>query len=1007
MKLENFNLPYNLEKLERENKQFYISANENEIQEMMQSLDLQKLDGLYDSISKDVKMDSPSKVAPLSYNDNLEKMIKLSKKNNIYPSFIGDSLRSYKTAEIVPFVCSLRGLTTAYTPYQPERSQGTLWTLWFYANSIAKITGFEAINASLYDRATALFEAALTAQKIAKHPGEKFLVSKSIHPNDIEVLETLAKNTSLKIDYIPLDEKSGTTDLNKLESMCASQNYFAIAFSQSNNLGLIENCDEITDMAKTYQMVSICNIDIMEINKAGLKKPSEFGKNQEGVDIIYGEGQHLALGPNFGGPGLGIFGVRYNQSQKLNIRNTPGRYVGKTVDANGHQALCMVLSTREQHIRREKATSNICSNQSFVATIVGAALLEKGSSGLEKAQNEAHQNLKYFVTKLNEIDNTELAFKNTPALNQVVINVNSKISVQDLIKNASDEKLHIGVDVSNRISNLKNSLLISFNDIVEVADIDHLVRFLKDQLGEIKNPKNLVSPVLIEDKFKSSNHGIIPSYPIDRLKSFYEKLSKLNVSPDDNIYPLGSCTMKYNPYINDYAASLLGFTDIHPQAPEKDSQGALEVLFEIQERFKSITGLSGLTTQPVAGAQGELVGLKMFQAYHENKNEKRDIILIPKSAHGTNPATATMAGIDTYTKDGIAYGIITIDANERGQINFDQLKTAIEKYGRRIIGVMVTNPNTSGIFEQNFKEMADLIHEIDGLVYMDGANMNAIAGIVDLEKLGVDAVHNNLHKTWTIPHGGGGPGDAIVAVSKKLVDYLPGHQVEKTNSGEFKFVKPKKSIGSFHRNNGNFAHKVRCLTYLNALGDEGVKKMSSVAVLSASYLFNKLKKEFPTLPFNTESIDRMHEFILTLSEDTFNNLSNAGIPKSQAISKLGKLFLDFGIHAPTVSFPEPFGLMIEPTESYSKSELDKFFDVLMAIKKLLNQSPKVLQTVPHFTPVKKIDEVKANKDLIISDDIFDLPVLNKDDISPLELSKLTPNDVCEYVIKKHQELLNI
>ena len=237
----------------------------------------------------------------------------------------------------------------------------------------------------------------------------------------------------------------------------------------------------------------------------------------------------------------------------------------------------------------------------------------------------------------------------------------------------------------------------------------------------------------------------------------------------------------------------------------------------------------------------------------------------------------------------------------------EQMKGYIKQYGARILGVMVTNPNTSGIFESNFKEMSDLIHSVGGLVYMDGANMNAIAGIVDLNKLGVDAVHNNLHKTWTIPHGGGGPGDAIVAVSEKLIPYLPGKQIQKNVNGKYELITPEKTIGSFHRHFGNFAHKVRCLTYLNSLGSEGVIQMSSIAVLSSCYLFEKLKHEFPTLPFKTESVSRMHEFIITLTDQHFSTIAAAGIPKSQIIGKLGKLFLDFGIHAPTVSFPEPFG----------------------------------------------------------------------------------------------------
>jgi glycine dehydrogenase len=463
--------------------------------------------------------------------------------------------------------------------------------------------------------------------------------------------------------------------------------------------------------------------------------------------------------------------------------------------------------------------------------------------------------------------------------------------------------------------------------------------------------------------------------------------------------------MKYNPHINDWAASLPGFTDLHPQAPQEDSQGSLELLFEIQEWFKKITGLQGLTTQPVAGAQGELVGLKLFQAYHRHNGEAetRKLVLIPRSAHGTNPATATMAGFETKKVDGIEYGIVNVNADDEGRMDLEQIKQLVATHGKRIAGIMVTNPNTSGLFENNFHHMAQLIHEVGGLVYMDGANMNAIAGWVDLGKLGVDAVHNNLHKTWTIPHGGGGPGDAIVAVSQKLVEFLPGNQIIK--DGEtYKMVRPKYSIGSFHRHHGNFAHKVRCYTYLRALGEEGIKKMAAIAVLSAGYLYKQLNDIYPTLPEGSGHVPRMHEFILTLDKDLFDRIARAGTPKAQAIAKIGKLFLDFGMHAPTVAFPEIYGMMIEPTESFSKDELDRFVQVVRSIHTLISEHPEVLTTAPHFTPVKKVDEVLANKNLILFEKLTGLPPLRENPVDPRALNKVAVGDLCEQIIQAHRKL---
>jgi glycine dehydrogenase len=345
---------------------------------------------------------------------------------------------------------------------------------------------------------------------------------------------------------------------------------------------------------------------------------------------------------------------------------------------------------------------------------------------------------------------------------------------------------------------------------------------------------------------------------------------------------------------------------------------------------------------------------------------------------------------------------VIIEANEKGQIDFNHLTTEVEKHGKAIAGVMVTNPNTSGIFETCFKDMADLIHKVGGLVYMDGANMNAIAGWIDLNKLGVDAVHNNLHKTWSIPHGGGGPGDGIVAVSHRLVDYLPGIQVTHKNNF-YDIVKAPKSMGSIHRHFGNFAHKVRAYTYIKALGGKGTQQMSAVAVLSARYLFEKLKPIFSSLPDKCDNETRMHEFILTLTKENFAKIEAAGTPKAQTMAKIGKLFLDFGLHAPTVAFPEIYGLMIEPTETYSLAELDHFVEIVKGIHLLINENPEVLKTAPHFTPIKKVDEVDANKNLLFMEKLTKFPTLYPNVINPLTLTSMKVNDVCKKIVEAHSK----
>ena len=614
--------------------------------------------------------------------------------------------------------------------------------------------------------------------------------------------------------------------------------------------------------------------------------------------------------------------------------------------------------------------------------------------------NKAHKAARMATQELTKFEGVKLQFTGE-FFNEVVLSFD-KIDVDELIQRASDVNLHIGVNISGRAGIDEKMLLLSFSDKHGLREINELVQFFKDHF----KPKSISATMAdIKENQKRKNTYEIPQFNENEIVEYYQKLGNQNLSPDDGIYPLGSCTMKYNPEINDWAAGLEGFTDTHPQAPECDVQGNLEVLFEIQQWFKKITGLPGLTTQPVAGAQGELVGIKLFQAYHRDhgEGESRNIIIIPRSAHGTNPATATMAGFITKKVDGRNIGIHTISALPNGEMDLEQIKSLVEEYGKSIAGIMVTNPNTAGIFETKFKEMSDLMHSIGALVYMDGANMNAIAGRVDLNKLGVDAVHNNLHKTWSIPHGGGGPGDAIVAVSERLLDYLPGHQVVKEGN-KYTYQKMTKSIGSFHRHHGNFAHKVRAYTYLLALGGEGIRRMSADAVLSARYLYHRLNKIYPILPSDSMDTPRMHEFILTLSPEMFEKLEKAGTPKSAAIARVGKLFLDFGFHAPTVAFPEQYGLMIEPTESFTKAELDGFYTVVETIHQIIHEHPEVLTTVPHFTPIGRVNEVQANKQVQLSEAIPSvLPEIKPDVVNADVLRNMSPKEIIKTIVKTHEE----
>ena len=982
-------LPFDPTKLPRELARHYVPASDKDIREMFAAVGSKDFTELYGHIDPAVLFKSaPDLPEELSYEALADSMEELSSRNNVRTAFLGDGLQAYRVHEIVGHVCSIRNLTTSYTPYQPERSQGTLITHWLYQSAMAQLTGFEAVNSSLYDRASALFEAAVCAVRMGDAEANTVLVAGNLLPSDLEVLRTHVEGTSVKLAFLPADEDTGRIAAGAIKEAAGrlGRSLAAFIFPQVNALGLLEDVDALTDACADAGIRAVAVVDPMLLATGGLKPPSAYGR--KGADIVVGEGQHLAIGPNFGGPGLGLFAVRHNAEKKNEVRETPGRFVGKAKDGSGRDCIVMVMSTREQHIRKDKATSNICSNQAFIATIAGAAVLARGEKGMAESCAAGRDLAHRTAARLHAVPGLRVCYAKETFWNEFCLMLPE--SAAAVIAKGRAAGLHVGVDVTGRTPCGCHLLKVSFSDVQSVADADRLVAFFEGLYGEAGTPASL--PAIPARLLREGPVGL-PGFTLAELKDYYLRLGELNVSPDTGCFPLGSCTMKYNPHVNDWAAGLPGFTGLHPQAPVEDAQGSLALLWEIQEWFRKITGLAGLTTQPVAGAQGELVGLKLFQAYHRAKGETRDILLIPATAHGTNFATATTAGyVSGRRADGSPTGIVILKALPDGRVDQADFDAKIAEFGPRVAGMMVTNPNTSGVFETDFRRMAESVHRVGGLVYMDGANMNAIAGWVNLGSLGVDAVHNNLHKTWTVPHGGGGPGDGIVAVSDKLVDFLPGFQVERRD-GRFVPVRPKRSIGSFHRHWGNFAHKVRVLTYLRRLGKEGVRRMAAMSVLSSRYLHSRLGAHFPSLPAGADGVPRMHEFILTLTEEDFRRAEAAGVPRASVIARVGKLFLDFGFHAPTVAFPEVFGLMIEPTESYTKAELDRFAEAVVAIGSLIRERPEVLKSAPRFTPVDRVDEVAANRNLTLSERVTELPKLNPNRIPPSQLASMPVEEI--------------
>ena len=960
---------------------------------MLEKIGVEKLADLFSHLPQSIRKQGLNLPQAMTYENIAKRLEEIAEKNKDLVSFLGDGLKNFKVPAAVEKLLEMRELTTSYTPYQPERSQGTLITHWIYQCCVAAITGFEAVNASFYDRATALFEALKCSQRITKK--KKVAVAATLFPGDIEVVDTLRRETELEVISIEPDWVSGKIAPGDLETWLKEhkESCGAIAFPQVNHFGNLEEFDELTSLAHAHGLKVVAVIEPMLLGV--LKPPSQWG--EKGADLFVAEGQALSLPANFGGPGLGMFGVRYDGKDQGPLRKTAGRFIGKAKDISGRDCFSIILSTREQHIRKEKANSNICSNQAYLATMAGASLLAQGGKGMKAACQTSRALAERALKKVLSLPGVHLAYPNAAFYNEVTLALD--VDIKGLLKKGSDVQVAMGVDISTRNQKKTGSfLLANFTNLHSQADVDKWVGVFEAYLGEKTSEREAVIPAF-PTRYLRTQDIDLSQYGEKELLDYYRRLAAQNVSPDRACYPLGSCTMKYNPYLNDHTAGLKGFQRVHPQMAEEDVQGALEILYHNQRWFKEITGLPGITTQPVAGAQGELVGLKLFQAYFRERNEKRDVILIPRTAHGTNAASASMAGLLSRRGPEGVSGIILLEAGLDGEIDMPSIDEILATYGRRIMGAMVTNPNTSGIFERQFKQLADKIHALGGFIYMDGANMNAIAGWVDLGKLGVDAVHNNTHKTWSIPHGGGGPGDAFVAVSQPLIPFLPGRQVVKTASG-YRWARAEKSIGSFHRHHGHFAHKVRAYTYLLALGKDGIKKMSATAVASARYLLTRLARHFPTLPANTDN-PRMHEFIITLREETFKKIEAAGVSRQLVIARVGKLFLDFGFHAPTVAFPETYGLMIEPTESYTKKELERFADAVIALGELIETHPQVLTTVPHFTPIDRVDEVSANKQPVLWETLTTLPEIHVNRIDPLELAEMPIAHIKEKILAAH------
>ncbi|WP_435085274.1 aminomethyl-transferring glycine dehydrogenase [Candidatus Pelagibacter bacterium nBUS_33] len=817
---------------------------------------------------------------PNSEYKALRKLKNISKKNKVYSSFIGMGYYgTYTPYVILRNILENPGWYTSYTPYQPEVAQGRLEMLMNFQQMIIDFTGMDIANASLLDEGTAAAEAMGLSYRISKTDSNKVFVSKNCHPQTIEVIKTRAE--PLGVEVIVGNEDTDIKD----DIICGIISY-------PGTLGDIKDPSEAISKIhkKNGKAVLVC--DLLALAK--LKTPAELG-----ADIAVGSSQRFGIPMGYGGPHAAFFATKDEYK-----RSMPGRIVGVSVDKHGKKAYRLALQTREQHIRRDKATSNICTAQALLAIVSAAYAVYHGPKGIKKISESVSQLTKNFADKLKQ-SGYELYsdyFFDT-------VTVKTLDKTDKIYKNALDE----GVNIRRVNSEM---LAVSFDERKNLYRANQLLKIfncsetIKETMNEsLSNiPKNLLRSSTYLD------HPVFNSYHSEtEMLRYLKKLEDADIALNRSMIALGSCTMKLNAVSEMIPVTWKEFSQPHPFSPIEQMDGYRELFTDLKNWLRSITGFSGVSLQPNAGAQGEFAGLMVIRKFHEKNNESnRNVCLIPSSAHGTNPASAQMVGMR----------VIVVKCDEHGNVDFEDLKKKAKEHEDNLAALMVTYPSTHGVFEEKITDICKLIHDHGGQVYMDGANLNALVGIAKPGKFGPDVCHINLHKTFCIPHGGGGPGMGPIACKKHLEIFLPKHSV-------IKDCGPSTGIGAVSAAPwGSSSILSISWMYIKMMGSEGLKKASQVAILNANYIAHKLKDSFPIL-YKGKSGNVAHECIIDIRKIK----SDTGITEED----IAKRLIDFGYHAPTMSWPVAGTMMIEPTESENLAEINRFCSTLQKIKQEIDK----------------------------------------------------------------------
>ena len=867
----------------------HIGTSDTQATEMLRDLcvkDIEELIGK--TIPASIRSESTATLQqPVSEQQALDELKSISQQNVLNKTYIGLGYHATLLPAVIQRnVLENPGWYTAYTPYQPEIAQGRLEGLLNFQQLIIELTGMELANASMLDEATAAAEAMAMARRVArKNKSRCFFVDQQCYPQTIAVVQTRAQHFGF--DVLVGDPNS---DLEK-------HDFFGALLQNPGADGALLDLENLSKTIHGKDALAIVAADIMSL--VLLKAPGELG-----ADIVVGSNQRFGIPMGFGGPHAAFFAFREKYK-----RSTPGRIIGVSVDSRKKPALRMAMQTREQHIRREKANSNICTSQVLLAVMSAFYAMYHGSEGLKRIAERTHLLTKTLAEGIASLD---YKLRHSTFFDTICIDVGEQ--QQALYQRALQANINL------RLIG-KHCLGISLNETTDKQDVEKLLSVFaggKSPLDFLNLEQRAhAKPVLSE---KDLRHGYAVKHEIFNLYHsetemlrYLKKLESRDIALNHSMIPLGSCTMKLNATAEMLPVTWPEFSQLHPFAPLDQARGYLELFAQLQNMLMACTGYDAISLQPNAGSQGEYAGLLAIKNYFLAKGEKhRTICLIPESAHGTNPASAQMASLK----------VVVIKCDPHGNVDLQDLKQKIEEHGESIAAIMVTYPSTHGVFEQAIRSICELIHSVGAQVYIDGANMNALVGLAAPGEFGGDVSHLNLHKTFCIPHGGGGPGMGPIGVKSHLAPYLASHPLQK--------------IEGTNQQNGTIAAapwgsaSILAISwmYIRMMGAEGVKSATQIAILNANYVAHRLKNHYPIL-YTGENGFIAHECLLDLRP----------LKESSGVTEedIAKRLMDFGFHAPTMSFPVAGTLMIEPTESENKAELDRFCDAMIAIRKEAEQ----------------------------------------------------------------------